>query len=559
MDEDTFNTQKHGFDEKVRARLLEMCNLDRSLFMGYIVLEILKIWQEQRRDVTRVKWRYPEVDREALVAERARKTAKKESEVAKLQDNIAQENMVQIMMGRDTMLQEKTAVVQETSPALAAAQPPAPNWADVAKGKKPSIAPVQIAVQIPPPPRTPVSERQIARTETTQVPSANVTTKEKQALAAASTPVSVSKAPTTSQSKQVETTPTKPSKQVASAAQVTTTPSQSLDIFKQQRVPGLLYTEVIKRKIPVTPERLQSPEKVQLPDKVQLPEKVQLPDIIGTALPTVVSTVPPYGFRVRTVSDMDTNGDDTAVWKKYKPKKEKKRHGFDLNDSIEYQKGEIIKIPTPGIAAQSPSKGKQGFEDVLEEDSHLSVKDLPIPPTPHHIGSSKVEADDDCTSQHISIAVSHNVPSVRDIRIEVDQEVAAEKQQIRDWMRRLQLWLWTFNEGVGVDFVEITEEPNYNNGPSEAVGLEDDGATEHGGSEPCVMGNGSETSTRKSRTHRGGSKNRHVLWKREVAERELRERMERSCMWVNEALEGEGGVGRRQEESREAAAPPAWV
>ncbi|KAF8464640.1 hypothetical protein BDZ91DRAFT_729517 [Kalaharituber pfeilii] len=71
-------------EERARSSFLELCHLDRMLFMGYIVLEILNIWEEQRRDVGRVRWKFPYVNGTTLLEENARQCVRETLNTAQL-------------------------------------------------------------------------------------------------------------------------------------------------------------------------------------------------------------------------------------------------------------------------------------------------------------------------------------------------------------------------------------------------------------------------------------------------------------------------------------------
>ncbi|KAF8431150.1 hypothetical protein BGX38DRAFT_1146697 [Terfezia claveryi] len=500
--EEVFGAEESKIDAKVRAKHLEMCHLDRSLFMGYIVLEILNVWEEQRKHAARVRWKFPELDRKALVGERVKILAEKNLRLAKERK------------------ERQERVVQETAPAPAAPPPPpAPNWADVARGKgKVEEKKAPPATQTPVL-KTPVKEKQAEA----QLLTGKLNVKEKQPPTVGAQ-VSVVKTLMAAPPNQPDSTP-KTLKQAESTTSQKYVPGPQPVEIPKARLPGsgLLYTDILKKSA-----ALNQGQPILHPSPAPpLPAHVAVKATADTEEAT------------------DTGADDAAVWKMYKSKKEKKA---DLHESNDYHKRDTVKTRTlaPTLAPTMPSKGKQKSGTTPKNTSSTTPCPPPkAPPLQLKLDTTvrkqvaKEEATEDwppplASPPQILIALPEQpkAPTLRDLEISVDQEIEGEKQRLRRWLYRLQTWLWTFNEGVGLNFVEITDTPDWDTGFSDSVSSThggDEGQTEYARSGPCVAGCGSLGGSQNGmgqprRVHRGGSRNKHTLWKMEVREREMMER-----------------------------------
>lgn len=503
--EEVFDAEESKIDAKVRAKHLEMCHLDRSLFMGYIVLEILNVWEEQRKHAARVRWKFPELDRNALVGERVKILAEKNLRLAKERK------------------ERQERVVQETVPApVASLPPPAPNWADVARGKgkvEEKRAPPTTQTPVF---KTPVKEKQPPAAEA-QLHAGKLNVKEKQPPTVAAQ-VSVVKTLVAAPQNQPDSTP-KTLKQAESTSSQKYAPGPQPVEIPKVRLPGsgLLYTDILKKRAALNQGQ---------------------PILHPSPAPP-----PPAHVAVKATADTeeaaDTGADDTAVWKMYKSKKEKKA---DLHESNDYHKRDTVKTRTlaPTLAPTMPSKGKQKLGTTPK--STPSTTPCPLPKAPPLLLKldttvrkqvAKEEATEDWPpplasppQTLIALPEQPKAPTLKDLEILVDQEIEGEKQRLRRWLYRLQTWLWTFNEGVGLNFVEITDTPDWDTGFSDAVSSThggDEGQTEYARSGTCVAGceslGGSQSGMGQSRrVHRGGSRNKHTLWKLEVREREMMER-----------------------------------
>ena len=329
-----------------------MCNLDRSLFMGYIVLEILNIWEEHRKDVTLVEWRYPEVDRESMFTERLKRLTETNTNPTSLE------------------LKKLEAIVDPPQP---------PKWADVASGKcKVEGRPVLKA--------TPALKHD---------PSGH-----SEYTVKGQKPVDV--ANLHEQPPEVQS-------------------SRSID-------PKYLYTEILKGK-PEPKKNFQSPGS-------------SVSGLTGGAA-----------------------AESSATGKRYKAKKEKKRHGFDLDDDVNYHKVEII-----------PWNGKQQVESPSQHSPPVIDSQIRLRPEQ---SKEEVSKDNWVSGQGYEFEVlkSH-------IMHEIDLEIKVEREAVGGWLQRLQMWLWTFNEGLGVEFVEIPEHRELNSEKSTEAESDHEPADSAG----CVMG-----------------------------------------------------------------------
>lgn len=316
---------ENNIDMTVRAKFLEMCNLDRSLFMGYVVLEILNIWEEHRKDVTQLGWRYPEVDRESMFSERLKRFA-------------------------EATMKPTSLELKKLEPIVDPPQPP-PKWADVASG------------------RCKVEGRPVFKT----------------------TPAS-KHAPLSHPEHTVKS---------QKSFDVTNAHERPPEIPNSRPIDSKhLYTEILKGKV--------EPKK--------------------NAQPSGSSVSAPIG---------GSTDESNTIGKRYKAKKEKKRHGFDLDDDVNYHKVEII-----------PWNGKQQVEFSSQQNPPTMDSQIVLPEQ----SKEEVSKDSWISGQ------GHDFEALKSrIMHEIDQEIKAEKEAVGEWFQRLQMCLWTFNEGLGVEFVEIPE------------------------------------------------------------------------------------------------------
>ena len=482
--------------------------------MGYIVLEILNVWEEQRKHAARVRWKFPELDKEALVGERVKILAEENLRLAKERK------------------ERQERVVQETAPApVAPPSPPAPNWADVARGKgkvEERKAPPTTQTPVP---KTPVKEKQPPVAAVTQILTGKLNAKEKQPPAAAAQ-VPVVKAPVANQPDYTA----KAQKQAGSTTLQKQAPGpQPVEAPKARLLgSGLLYTDILKKNAALK----QHQPKVH-------------PSLAPASGPAP-ALPPPMHVAVKATVDTleaaDTDADDAAVWQKYKSKKDKKA---DLPEGNDHQKRDAVKTraPAPTLAPTMPSKGKKKPETAPKSTLSTALCPPKAPPLPLKLDAmtQKQEAKQEAKAGAaedwpppptprppilIALPEQPKTPTLRDLEILVDQEIEGEKQRLRRWLYRLQTWLWTFNEGVGLNFVEITDTPDWDTGFSDAVSSTHDGdggQTEYASSGTCVAGGGSLGGSQNEagqprRVHRGGSKNKHTLWKMEMMEREMKEK-----------------------------------
>ena len=490
--------------------------------MGYIVLEILNVWEEQRKHATRVRWKFPEVDREALVCERVKILTEENLRLAKKRK------------------ERQERVVQEMP--VAPQPPPAPNWADVARGKGKVEEKKAPPTEQPLVSKTPIKEKQpLVAAAVVQLPIGKLNTKEKQLPTAAAQVLTV-KTPMAAPQNQPDST-FKAQRQAESTTPQKQAPGPQPVEAPKARGSGLLYTDILKK----------NALKQNQPKSQPSPAQAQAPPAIDTAEAT------------------DTDGDDAVVWQKYKSKKEKKA---DLHEGNDHQERDTVKTRTPAHtpAPTMPSKGKKKAE-TAPKSTQITSLCLPPKAPPLQLKldvmtqeqEAKQEAAQEAKEGAIEEAIEEaievrapplalqpqipialpeqpNSPTLRDLGVLVDQEIEVEKQKLRRWLYRLQTWLWTFNEGVGLNFIEITDTPNWDTGFLDAVSSThgvDGGQTEYASSGTCVTGGGSLGGSQNGmgqprRVHRGGSKNKHTLWKMEVREREMRERAREVGVWDTE-------------------------
>lgn len=179
----------------------------------------------------------------------------------------------------------------------------------------------------------------------------------------------------------------------------------------------------------------------------------------GKTEPKKISQSPGSSVSVPTADESNPTG------KRYKAKKEKRR-GFDLDDKSNYHKVETI-----------PWNRKQQLEFFSQQNPPIMNSQTALLPE-----QSKEEV---CKDNRISGQQRDFEAHKSRMMREIDQEIKAEREAVRGWFQRLQMWLWTFNEGLGVEFVEI---PGYQELGSEK-GMEAGSDHEPAESAGCVMGN----------------------------------------------------------------------
>jgi len=505
--------------------------------MGYIVLEILNVWEEQRKHATRVRWKFPEVNREALVSERVK--------------ILAEENL---RLAKERKERQESVLQEEVPGPIAPLPPPAPNWADVARGR----GRVE-EKKAPPATQTPVSNSPIGQKQppaavapaVEQLPAGRLSAKEKQPPATAALAPAV-EIPVKALPNQSDSTP-KAQEQTESAAPQKQSPGPQPVETPKARLPGsgLLYTDILKKDAALKQEQ---------------PKAQHQPAPAPAPAPPLLSPAP------KVVKATDTDADDTEVWQKYKSKKEKKT---ELHESHDYQRGVTVKNRTtaPMLTPSTLLKGKRKAETAPK--STPSTTQLKAPPLPLKLGvmtqkletkldaewEAKEEVTEDWAPQpqiRILIPEQPKTPTLRDLEILVDQEIEVEKQEIRRWLYRLQTWLWTFNEGVGLNFVEIMDPPDWDTGFSDAISSADGGGAEYASSGACALEGGSclNRMGQPRRVHRGGSRNKHTLWKLKMREKEM---VERELGWGLAGGEGNELEGKRVGDVgfREGAFPAA--
>ena len=449
-----------------KGKFLEMCHLDRMLFVGYVVLEILNLWEDQRKDVGRVRWRFPEPDVELgnCSAERVRcsiehflrKTEEMPEKVfqkvsTKAPEKVSEEEFEKAAQKMIEKSPEKIEVPQVLT------------WSDIAQGKGKVEGKHG-------------SEATMILSETPQSTTGPVTP-------------------------QKNTDPTMP---------LNTSPQT-----RKHRQPGsgLLYTEILKRKAAMKQEN------------------ARIADTARGGGPSVETNSAPGDQPVVSRSAPD---------KQAKIKREKKRHGFDLDDTVEYQKSEIVKIPPP--ASVSDPKDNQSKVDSAAESIAVTPAGEREVDVADASDGQEMEREDVARDEERLYKISRKSDEFKTRILQylvqtADGDIKMEMDIIRHWLRGLQDWLWMYNEGVGVNFVE-----NIRASPGKTLqesSLDDDGADVEGGHDegkaPCgrkkIRRGGKRNKNKQSGQQWDGAQSGGEMnvdkslgkWRREIVEGQMRE------------------------------------